>query len=113
MQEAAVHSHRYEAGLRCWTMHGAIVCPTCGGSGIVASPSWRERARKGGIRSYLGSLDQGQLSMKKRGKLGGRPRAITIEQLRERRQAAPDPKATRGLPPDENNTADVVRAIRR
>ena len=40
--------------------------------------------------------------MKKRGKLGGKPRAITVEELRERRQVAPDPKVTQGLPPDEN-----------
>jgi len=80
---------------------------------MVASPSWRDRARKGGIRSYLGSLCQGQLSMRERGKLGGRPRGITIEKLRERRQAAPDPQVTRGLPPHKNDTADEVRAIRR
>lgn len=80
----------------------------------MAFPLWRGRSRQGGIRSYLNSLNSGVLSMKERGKLGGRPRAVTIENLRERREAAPDPHRTRGLPPRKNNTPVAeVRAIER
>ena len=87
-EETGGIAHR-EAGLRCWAMYGASICPMCRGSGIVASPSWRDQARKGGLKSYLTSLRQGSLSMKERGRLGGRPRALTIRKLRERREAAP------------------------
>ena len=64
----------------------------------MASPRWQGQARKGGIKSYLASLKRGNLSMKERGTLGGRPRALTIENLKERRKFAPDPYETRGLP---------------
>lgn len=49
----------------------------------MASPSWRERARKGGVKSYLVSLEAGCLSMKERGQRGGRPRALTVEELKK------------------------------
>jgi len=83
MQEATIHTVRRQAGLRCWAIYGPNVCPVCSGSGVVASTSWREWARKGGVKSYLSSLRQGSLSMKERGELGGRPRAINIESLKK------------------------------
>lgn len=64
----------------------------------MASPRWQDQARKGGIKSYLASLQRENLSMKERGALGGRPRALTIKNLKERRKFAPDPHETRGLP---------------
>jgi len=69
---------RREAGLHCWAMYGAIVCPTCGGSGIVTSLPWRERVRKGGVKSYLASLAPGVLSMKECGRLGGGTQAFLL-----------------------------------
>lgn len=77
-----------EAGRRSWAKHGTKACPLCGGSGIITSNTWLERARKGGIKSFLLSLQDGQLSMSERGKYGGRPKALTIEDI-ERRDAAP------------------------
>lgn len=79
-------------------MYGATVCPMCGGSGIVASSSWRERARKGGIKSYLISLEAGRLSMKERGQRGGRPRAVTIQDLKKGGESRARPVDTRQEP---------------
>lgn len=79
MQERTGEIALWIGGLRCWGTHGAVVCPVCGGSGMVASPSWRNSARKGGVKSYIISLQQGRLSMKERGKLGGRPRALLLK----------------------------------
>ena len=113
-QERTIRMSQHEAGLRCWAMYGATICPMCSGSGIVASSSWHGRALKGGLKSYLASLKPGVLSMRERGKLGGRPRALTIENLNERRETAPDSRESRGLPLYENDTpVGDISAIRR
>jgi hypothetical protein len=88
---------QHEAGQRSWAKHGAEICPVCGS--IVTSHSWLEKSRKGGIKSYLISLQPGRQSMSERGKHGGRPGALTIKEI-ERRQAAPGPlRRYPGLPP--------------
>jgi len=79
-----------EGGYHSWGRHGAEVCSLCGGTGIVTSNLWREKARRGGVKSFLISLQTGRMSMRDRGKHGGRPRALRIEDL-ERRNAAPGP----------------------
>jgi len=70
-----------KGGRRSWGRHGAEVCPLCKGTGLVTSGAWRAKARKGGIKSFLISLQPGQLSMSERGKRGGRPRALRIEDI--------------------------------
>jgi len=70
-----------EGGHHSWGRHGAEVCPLCKGAGLVTSDAWREKGRKGGVKSFLVSLQPGQLSMCERGKHGGRPRALRIEDL--------------------------------
>jgi len=88
-----------KGGHHSWTKHGAEICPLCGGTGVLASSVWREKGHKGGVRRFLVSLQLGQLSMSERGKRGGRPKALTIEDI-ERRQAAPGPShRCSGLPP--------------
>jgi hypothetical protein len=72
----------------------------------VSSASWHHKARRGGIRSYLVSLRGKRMSMQERGKLGGRPRALTIENLKERRKFAPDPHETRGLLPQPHPSTE-------
>ena len=42
------------------------------------------RAKKGGNASYLASLGSGSLSMSDRGKLGGRPNELTLDQIGKR-----------------------------
>ena len=73
-----------EGGRRSWGRRGTEVCPLCGGTGLVTSNSWRAKGRKGGIKSFLVSLQPGQLSMRERGKRGGRPRALRIEDIERR-----------------------------
>ena len=73
-----------QAGRHSWGKHGAEACPLCEGTGLTTSNSWGERARKGGVRSFLTSLQPGQLSMCERGKHGGRPRALKIEDVERR-----------------------------
>ena len=58
-----------------------VICPMCDGKGRILSQSVKGRAVKAGNASYRKSLEPGQMSMSERGKLGGRPRAITIESL--------------------------------
>ena len=58
------------------------LCPSCHGSGRVLSSSTRARATRGGNSSYLASLGRGRLSMSDRGRLGGRPKEPTLEDLR-------------------------------
>jgi hypothetical protein len=71
-----------EGGRRSWAKHGRNICPLCGN--IVVSDSWRGRAYRGGLNSYLTSLQPGQSSMSERGKYGGRPRAVTINDIERR-----------------------------
>ena len=58
------------------------ICPICDGKGRILSASVRTRARQGGNASYLKSLQPGGMSMKERGKRGGGPRALTIDDIR-------------------------------
>ena len=39
------------------------------------------RARQGDSASFLGSLTHEQLSMSERGRLGGRPKEVTLQEL--------------------------------
>jgi hypothetical protein len=78
-------NHRREGGRRSWGKHGAEVCPLCRGTGLITSNAWEEKARKGGIRSFLVSLQHGQLSMSQRGACGGRPRTLKIEDMERRK----------------------------
>ena len=57
------------------------ICPTCRGTGRVSSKTMSTRGRKGGNAAYLKSLHNGELSMSARGKLGGRPRELTLAEL--------------------------------
>ena len=63
-----------EVGKARFQREALTLCPTCEGSGMVLSETVKERARKGGVHSYLKSLEPGQLSMSERGKKGGRPK---------------------------------------
>lgn len=91
-----------EGGQQSWAKHGRDTCPLCGG--VIASDSWREKARRGGVKSFLISLQPGRLSMRDRGKYGGRPRALKIEDI-ERREAAPGPTPyVLGAPPPHYDT---------
>ena len=54
----------------------------CKGKGRILSESARTRARQGGNASYLRSLEPGQLSMAERGRLGGQPKALTIDDIK-------------------------------
>lgn len=56
MQLTTEDMKRHKGGITSWALYGASLCPTCGVSGIVPSASWRHKARRGGIRSYLASL---------------------------------------------------------
>ena len=56
-------------------------CPTCDGTGVVTSDVFKARSRRGGMHSYLKSLQPGQLSMAERGAKGGRPTEPTITDL--------------------------------
>ena len=58
------------------------LCKVCKGTGRVLSRSVLARARRGGNVSYLASLDNEQLSMSERGRLGGRPRELSLDQVR-------------------------------
>jgi len=99
---------QHDGGYRSWGRHGAEVCPLCGGTGIVTSNIWREKARRGGVKSFLSSLQPGRLSMRDRGKCGGRPKALTIEEI-ERRDAAPGPlQVVLRLPPPNYSRPGVV-----
>ena len=57
------------------------ICPTCSGTGRVTSKTISTRGRKGGNATYLKSLQSEELSMRERGKLGGRPRELTLADL--------------------------------
>ena len=57
------------------------ICPSCNGSGVVVSESVKAKAKRGGVNSYLKSLQPGQPSMVERGRLGGRPKGPTIADL--------------------------------
>ena len=56
-------------------------CPTCVGTGVVVSEDVKAKARKGGVNSFLSSLQPGQLSMGERGAKGGRPKEPSLKDL--------------------------------
>ena len=80
------------AGRRAYQKDGTAICPMCCGSGQVVSQDWRGRSRKGGNASYRRSLEPGAISMAQRGRQGGRPRALRLEDLNRPRlqQEAPE-----------------------
>lgn len=49
-----------------------VRCPLCNGSGRLGSLSRKDAACKGGNTSYLRSKEPGQLTMRERGRMGGR-----------------------------------------
>ena len=57
------------------------ICSACHGSGLEQSASITARARKGGNRTYLASLEPDSLSMADRARLGGRPKDPTLADL--------------------------------
>ena len=75
-------------------------CPECRGTGRLRTETAHARSKKGGAMSYLNSLQPGQLSMSERGRLGGRPRALTLADLdggpRMKEVAAPADTAVQG-----------------
>lgn len=60
--------------------HEAI-CPTCEGKGCILSYSTRSKARRAENLSVVKSQQPGQLTMAARGRLGGRPKALTLADL--------------------------------
>ena len=61
---------------------GQDLCPACHGSGRIGDGSTSARARRGGNASFLVSLNPERLSMSERGRLGGRPKELTLDALR-------------------------------
>ena len=57
------------------------LCASCQGTGRVLSESAVAKAMRGGNASYMTSLQKGELSMSERGKLGGRPKELTLADL--------------------------------
>ena len=57
------------------------LCAVCHGTGRVLSQLAVAKAKRGGNVSYLASLNSGRLSMSDRGKLGGRPRELTLQAM--------------------------------
>jgi hypothetical protein len=70
-----------ESAKRRWHRESEERCPHCAGSGRVMTTNAQTRARAGGNAAYLNSLKTGALTMVERGKLGGRPKAPTLEDL--------------------------------
>ena len=69
-----VGQHRYRRE------HEAL-CTHCDGTGRVTATTVIARSTKGGNRSYLLSLDPDRASMSERGRLGGRPKDMTLGDL--------------------------------
>ena len=62
----------------------AELCAVCHGTGRVIKQSAVAKAKRGGNANYLASLGSGSLSMSDRGKLGGRPNELTLDQIGKR-----------------------------
>ena len=60
------------------------LCAVCHGTGRVLSQSAVAKAKRGGNATYLASLGSGGLSMADRGRLGGRPKELTLDQIAKR-----------------------------
>ena len=71
------------AARRRFLRENTALCPSCRGSGLVAGQTIAARAKKGGVRNFVASLEKGSLSMSERGKRGGRPSDPTIKDLLE------------------------------
>jgi len=95
-----------ESARRRWHRESEERCPHCAGSGRMMTTNAQTRARAGGNAAYLNSLKVGALSMVERGKLGGRPKALTLEEL-----DAGEP--TGGTRPPEDTGAQVTKQPRR
>ena len=95
-----------ESAKRRWHRESEERCPHCAGSGRVMTTNAQTRARAGGNAAYLNSLKVGALSMEERGKLGGRPKALTLEDLDA---GAP----VGGSAPPEDTGAQVTKQPRR
>ena len=63
--------HRYRRDYR-------EICPTCKGAGTTTTKDAISRSTKGGNASHRKSLEEGQLSMTERGRMGGAPTKFTI-----------------------------------
>lgn len=74
-------SARSKAAKRRYARDSEDICPHCGGTGRIKAKTMETRSRKGGNQAYLNSLKPGQLSMSERGKLGGRPKALTLKDV--------------------------------
>ena len=70
--------HREAARAR-YRRESEVLCPHC--RGRVTGSTTTERSRRGGNSSYIHSLQPGAPSMSDRGKKGGRPRALTLQDL--------------------------------
>ena len=95
-----------ESARRRWHRESEERCPHCAGSGRVMTTNAQTRARAGGNAAYLNSLKTGALTMEERGKLGGRPKAPTLEDLDA---GAP----VGGSAPPEDTGAQVTKQPRR
>ena len=78
---------RSRAAQRRYRREAEAICTSCGGTGRVHSESIRDRARKGGNASFLQSLGPDRPSMSERGSRGGRPRSLTLVEIRARSHA--------------------------
>ena len=70
-----------DAARQSYLREAVDICPSCKGTGRVTSEGVKSRARKGGVHSYLRSLEAGQLSMTERGRRGGRPEEPSLAGL--------------------------------
>lgn len=61
------------------------LCAECHGTGRVLTQSAIAKAKRGGNISFLASLGPGRLSMSERGRLGGRPKDPTLDEMPEQR----------------------------
>lgn len=57
------------------------ICAHCHGTGRVTTDTATARSRRGGNVTYLASLRPDRLSMSERGRLGGRPKEVTLADL--------------------------------
>ena len=94
----------HEAALARYRRESDVVCTHCHGTGRMAGQTVQARARKGGNASYMVSLRPGRMSMSERGRLGGRPRDLTLKDLR-----SPD-YAWGAREPQEDGTREHVRS---
>ena len=76
-------AHHYSEAGKLAVQKSELRCPLCDGKGRILSATRQATSRKGGNASYMKSLEPGELSMKERGRRGGRPRALRLEDLKE------------------------------